>query len=290
MGNFNSGYIYSGLYSAGNFDPWNVGTTDIESGDNLTEIEAKRQSLSTSTGNTHITYNFLFRPPMGLLNSSKPLLPKSEMIITFDRAFADIALIDKPTTVEALSGKVIPLKNVYLKANYYTSPFLRNYFGTITEKEIVYKYDEISVYHKNLPKGDAIIRMSNIIGGNTPAYLFAGIIPSDALNGNMKKSSTCFKRYGVTEFDLTLNGYSCTGFPLVNENDSPIMAYEKFMRSTNRKFQNKCAEQILPLDFQNFHFIYSHKFQGEALESGWLGINLKLEEAYDENYTLGKYS
>ena len=86
---------------------------------------------------------------------------------------------------------------------------------------------------------------------------------------------------------LTLLGYSCSGFPIVNQNKSPIMVYDKFLQSTNRNFQNKCAEQILPSDFKEFSFIYSHKFEGETAETGWLGINIKLEQAYQENYTLG---
>jgi len=223
------------------------------------------------------------------LNSTKPLLPKSEVIITFDRAYGDIALINKGDEKdETYVGKVLPMKNVFLTAKYSSSPFLRNYFDKIGTKDICYRYDECSVYHKNLPQGDTIIRLSNIIGGNTPSYLFAGIIESDALNGNMDKSSTAFKRNGIKEFDLTLNGYSCLGFPLVNTNDSPINAYTKFLQTTNRNFQNTCPEQISPSDFQQFHFLYSHKFEGEPTETGWIGINLKLNEAYAENYTLGK--
>ena len=109
------------------------------------------------------------------------------------------------------------------------------------------------------------------------------------MTGTVTKSSTAFKRYGVREFDLTLNGYSCSGFPLINENDSPLNAYQKFLQTTNRSFQNSCAEQILPADFQEFHHIYSHKFQGEQTETGWLGINLQLGDAFTENYTLGYF-
>ena len=287
VGNFNPGYAKSGLYSSGHFAEWNVSKSELTS-TVLTQIEHSRRSLSTSTGN-NVTYNFLFRPPTGILNSTKPLLPKSELILTFDRAPADIALINKETIADdSLEGKVLPLKNVYLTAKYSSSPYLRNYFDSISANDISYKFDEISVYHKNLTQGDTIIRLPNIIGGNTPCYLFAGIIESDALSGHMEKSSTAFKRHGVTEFDLTLNGYSCLGFPLVNANDSPLNAYNKFLETTNRKFINSCPEQLLPSDFQQFHYLYSHKFEGEPTTTGWIGINLKLETAYAKNYTLGK--
>lgn len=290
IGNFHPGYIASTFYPAGYFDSYNVDTSEFEGQDGdkrLEKILERRLSCVKSSGST-TTYDLLFKPPSGILNSTKPLLPKTEMIISFDRASSELALLSKATDgLEPLAGKVIELQNVFLSANYYTSPYLRNYFDSITKKDISYKYDEVAVYHKNLPQGTSIIRMSNIIGGNTPSYLFAGIIESSALNGNVKKSSTAFKRHGVTEFDLTLDGYSVQGFPLSSEDESPIMVYDKFLKTTNRKFVNTCAEQISAGDFQQFHYLYAHKFVGETSETGWLGINLKLEQAYEENYTMG---
>lgn len=176
---------------------------------------------------------------------------------------------------------------MYLKARYYSSPYLRNYFSTIENEDISYFYDEAVVYHKNLPQGETIIRLNNIIGGNTPKYLFAGIISTVALNGNYDFSSTRFQRHGITEFDLTLNGYSCNGFPITSVNGSPLQNYEKFLQTTGRKFQATSPELLSPTDFKSFHYLYSHKFEGETSESGWLGINLKLEQAFDANYVLG---
>ena len=291
VGNFNPSYLTSAFYPAGYFDSWNIDTSRFvgPGGDNiLSKIEDKRLSLLNNNGNDQV-YDLLFKPPTGLLNSKKPLLPKTEMILSFDRASSEISLLNKSNeSDEPLSGKVVELKNVFMRANYYSTPYLRNYFSTITTEEISYRYDELAVYHKNLPQGSTIIRMNNIIGGNTPSYLFAGIIESSALNGDYTKSSTAFKRHGVIEFDLTLDGYSAHGFPLISENDSPINVYDKYLKTTNRKFDNICAEQMLPSDFQQFHYIYAHKFLGEASETGWIGINLKLEEAFTENYTLGK--
>lgn len=291
MGNFAPDYVSSAFFQAGYFDPWHVDTVKL-SGKAKGVIEEARGSLRESTGDVN-TYDLLFRPPTGILNSAKPLMPNKELLLSFDRAPADLSLIDIKTVndngVADLSGKVLPLKNVFLKARYYSTPFLRNYFDTITNNEISYKYDELSVYCKNLPQGDTIIRMPNIIGGNTPKYLFAGIIEASALNGDFKKSSTSFKRHGVTEFDLTLNGYSCHGFPIMSQNDSPIQVYDKFIKTTNRSFDNTCPKQIAPSDFKSFSYLYAHKFEGESTETGWVGVNIKLESAYNENYVLGKF-
>ena len=42
------------------------------------------------------------------------------------------------------------------------------------------------------------------------------------------------------------------------------------------------------VDFKNFHFLYSHAFEGDNTEQGWIGIELKLQKPYAENYTLGE--
>lgn len=287
IGNFNPEYIATGFYSAGYFDPWNIDTADLVAQEQLAAITDSRQSLRSSTGNV-VTYDLLFRPPAGILNSAKPLMPKKELVLSFDRAPSELGLINKKAdSNEPLAGKVLPLKNVFLKARYYSTPFLRNYFSTIEKQDISFQYDEVAVYCKNLPQGDTVIRMPNIIGGNTPKYLFAGVIEASALNGNYTKASTAFKRHGVCEFDLTLNGYSCHGFPLTSQNESPIQVYDKFLSTTNRKFQNACPKQVSPSDFNSFGYLYAHKFEGEVSETGWIGVNLKLENAYQENYVLG---
>ena len=253
-----------------------------------TVITANRKSMLDSTGDT-VLYDFLFRPPSGLLNSVKPLPPKFELTISFDRAQSDLSLINAAENhAEPMSGKVLELKNVFLRSRYYSSPALRNYFSTIADNDITYSYDEVVVYHKNLPQGETNIRLSNIIGGNTPKHIFCGIISTRALNGDCSLSSTSFKRHGVNEFDLTLNGYSCNGFPLTSDHGSPMNCYEKFLETTGRKYQNSLGKLISPWDFKTFHYLYSHKFEAESTESGWIGINMKLDGPLTENYVLGK--
>ena len=289
-GNFNPDYISSSFYPAGYFDSYNLDTVDFEGkADQLSTLEKSRYSFVKSA-NGHTTFDLLFKPPAGILNSSQPLLPKTEMMLSFDRAPAELSLINKTSDYDSpLAGQAIELSHVFMRAEYYSTPKLRNLFSTIATKEISYKYDELSVYQKNLPQGTNIIRLANLIGGNTPQYLFAGVIESDAITGDFLKCSTAFKRHGVKEFDLTLDGYSVHGFPLTSEDNSPIGVYDKFIQTTNRKFDSSCPKQMLIGDFLHFHYIYAHKFEGETSDNGWLGINLKLDlpDGYKENYTQG---
>lgn len=118
-------------------------------------------------------YELLFRPSTGILNSKLPLAPKTELILSFDRAESSLALIGKTVNaVNPFAGKVIALDNCFLRARYYTTPMLRNYFSTLEESEINYRYDECSVVCKNLPTQSVNIILPNILGGNTPQYIF----------------------------------------------------------------------------------------------------------------------
>ena len=289
-GNFTPNNLSTAGYLSGYFDQWNVSTAEI-SGENsgvLPSVEAPRSSFAKTSDNEWAIFDLLFKPPVSILNSTKPLVPKTDMVISFDRAVSDLALIAKTSTAEnPLENEVIPLENVFLRAAYYTSPYLRNYFDTITEKELSYRFDETQVLCKNIPQGMKVIRFSNLIGGNTPSYLFAGIIESSALMGNTKLSSTAFKQHGVYEFELTLDGQAVQNFPIKTEDGIPAQAFDSYLKSTHRFFNNKVSETIPIRDFANFHFVYGHRFSGEISPSGWLGINLKLEKEYEENFTLG---
>ena len=142
IGNFNPGYIKSCFYPAGYFDIYNVDSASFNDSENLARIKLSRKSLC-KTGQTNVFYDLLFKPPSGLLNSKKPLIPKTEMIISFDRAPSELALINEVEQTEStLDGKAIDLKNVFMRASYYSSPYLRNYFDKINSQEISYKYNE----------------------------------------------------------------------------------------------------------------------------------------------------
>ena len=64
--------------------------------------------------------------------------------------------------------------------------------------------------------------------------------------------------------------------------------YENFLRKTNRLFNPSCDRQMEISDFNKFHYLYAHKFDGEISDSGWIGATIKLEKGFDENMTLGK--
>ena len=106
------------------------------------------------------------------------------------------------------------------------------------------------------------------------------------MNGSLTESSTSFKHYGVKQFNLTLNGSSCDGFPLNTFDGAPSVVYQKFLKDTNRMDINICSRMINMLEFKH-NWIYSHQFKAEKTNQGWVGINLTLDEAWTTNHSMG---
>ena len=286
FGNYNADYLQSGLRANGYFDSWNLSTAEITP--RLDLVKAQRESLlnKSSFPTGFKTYQFIFRPLTGIFNCLKPLATNHELKLIFERAPSEAALVaEKSGTVNPLKGKSLEIKNAYVKSKFFTSMYLRN---TISEHDDqIYEYDEICVYQKNIPIGEKSIRLPNIIGGETPNYIFAGILPASALNSDKEISMTEFKLLGVEEFAFTLNGQNLSGFPVMAQNGTPIEIYENYLKVTNRKYNNQCASVMGPHDFKMMHCIYACKFDNQNLESGWIGVNMKLSDGFDKNHVLG---
>ena len=142
------------------------------------------------------------------------------MKLTFDRLPAQnssFALDDD----KQLMGKILPIKNCFAQVEYISSPILRTYFDQRDFEPTNYKYDEISVLCRSVPMNEQYIRLENIKGGNTPDYVFFGLMESKALNGSLETDSLAFENNGKKEANLTLMGNSCYGFPVRVQNDNP---------------------------------------------------------------------
>ena len=103
MGNFNEPYIKSAFYASGYFgmsfksiyilnelyasDLWNCNLEEFLTAEEGPEIVAReRTSYLTSDDANWSVYELIFRPPAGILNSSTPLIQKTELILSFDES------------------------------------------------------------------------------------------------------------------------------------------------------------------------------------------------------------
>ena len=226
--------------------------------------------------------DFTLIPNVGFLTNPDPLMKNCELKLSFDRADPQCAMIELETGTQLGD---LEISNCYAVTEYVSSPELRSYFDRIENIPIKYDYEDIEVLIKSIPQGDTNIRFDNLRGGKIPTHIFAGIIKTDALNGNQKLCSTKFSHANVTEMNITLNGNSVNGYPIEVHNSSPIFPMQKFIDSTKR-INNIASGSFLSQNEFKFNWIWAHHFEAEESAQGWVGINFKLDEAYNEAMSL----
>lgn len=280
VGNLNPDYITSLYEIEGYFDRYCL--DDLTEDEKQGVISHRRESFPVKSGK--YIYELIMTPNDSFLNENHTLPPGVEMKLTFDRHTAQYSCLSIDSD-KSLNGKVLELKDVYAQVEYISSPILRSYFDRKEIEPIVYKFDETSVLCRSLPTNEQYVRLDNIRGGNTPDYLFFGIVKSKALNGSLENASFNFSNNGLKEVNLTLNGNSCNGYPLRIQNDYPLWPYFKFYTTLGRMMDQSASAQIRLSDFQNT-VIFSHKFEGEDATSGWLGVTLSFDKPLTEQHTL----
>ena len=60
----------------------------------------------------------------------------------------------------------------------------------------------------------------------------------------------------------------------------------KFMDVTSRLYNVFSGDSPSFTAFQNFMWIWSHKFEAEMTSQGWIGVNLKLTQAFTEQMSI----
>ena len=229
-------------------------------------------------------YEFVIIPNCGFLNSPEPLMKNCELKLSFDRSKPYTSIIDIGTGTPALFDP-IEIKDVVALTEYVSSPSLRNYFESIDYSPLSYEFDSCQMMVKSIPVGETEIRFDNLRGGKVPMAMFAAIIPQANLSGDAEHSSTMFKLNNVDQMDFTLNGTSVHGFPLTIKYSSPVQPLQKFLDTTDRYYNVIGGESLSLFDF-DYNWIWSHKFEAEVSDQGWVGVNMKLKTPFSTSMSL----
>ena len=292
IGNYSSDNIETSLSTELWFDKYNFDQDGLkETKAKQLEIEAKRRNSYLSyniDGKAYRRYDFSIIPDCGFLSSSDPLAKNVELKLSFDREEAKMSVLDysSPDSEDhAVLKTPWVIKDCHSVTEYISSPDLRDHFETIDHSPLIYNYDECEVILRSLDQGETSIRLEAIHGGNMPSHLFAGILPSEAVQGSLEKSSTRFAQHNVKEFNINLNGHSVNGYPIKTEVGVGTYPLVKWIESTNRLHNNLAGSTLSQITFHD-NFIWSHHFETEESSTGWISIDLKLKEAYDSNMTM----
>ena len=234
----------------------------------------------------------------GILNCAQPMPNNTEVKLSFDRALSSIGLLYREapgggrTVPTALDNKPLELVEPYLQVEYITSPYLRNFFAQIEDHPITMRYDDCQIYMKTIAVGQSSIRVNNIMGGLTPEYIFAGLIKTDALNGDFDLSSSCFDQNYIKDSCITLNGMAAQGYPIsdhyLSDNSCmPVNMYSKFLDTIGKSKKSMAGNTIGLQQFATQYFFLSHRFEGEPTNEGWIGIDIKTHIPTTSDLTLG---
>ena len=269
------GAIESLFQAEGFHDLYNYDASPLS---NVAKLASGRKAQGVLDSVTNMrAYDFIIVPNCGFLNSNLPLLNDCELKLSFDRLTADVSLLSSPnsTPAKSIAGKPIAIKDCVAITEYVSSESLRNYFSRIESQPILYNYEECEITLKNLPLNETDIRLDNIKGGRTPILLFAGVIPTVSLNGDLRYSSNAFTHSDVEHINITLNGNAVNGYPLEIKNGSPVQLLHRFNDVTNRLMNPFTGDAVTISKFAS-NWVYSHRFEGESTKQGWIGLNLKL--------------
>lgn len=237
------------------------------------------------------SFTYILSLEGGILNCNQPLLNNTEVKLSFDRALASVGLlyrkigsdIVQPTT---LDNKPLDITDPYIEVEYVSSPYLRNFYAQIEDRPVTMRYDDCNIYMKTINKDQSMIRVSNIMGGLTPDYLFAGMVQTDALNGDFLQSSTRFFDPDYREICITLNGMPVQGYPM-SLDENGVKLYYKFLDTIGRTKKSLAGSTIDFRFFKGCYCFIGHHFEGEATNEGWIGLDIKLNKALAADATLG---
>ena len=275
IGNFGSSHLKSVYADSGIVDLWNSDKDELTA-----SVISHRETLGTIVNND-ITYDFIIVPCHGFLASPDLLLNNCELRINFDRADSKIALV-------RINGSdatpKIDIKDCFAKAEYVSSPELREYFERVSLNPILYAYEDVNVITKPIPKSLNTVRFDNIRAGNTPKYIFFGVIDAELLTGSVEKPSTKFSCMDVEEASIYYNGNVVPGYPIKTENNRQISAFHQFNDVTGRYLNTYAGSSIKINEFE-YNFVWSHKLEAEAV-NGSVSIELNLKSPYSTNKTL----
>lgn len=272
MGNYDGSLVETGFSFEGYTDNYNCTSKDLtrDGGDQI--IQGRQYGRYTVSGKK--TYEFALIPNMGFLGSPDLLVKNCELKLSFDRAQSSVAILKMREPNENVPN-VLEIKECFAITDYVSSPDLRDYFSSIETKPFIYHYDDVDVIIKNIPLGETDVRFDNLRGGNTPSYMFVGIIPQKALNGDQAESSTGFRANNVSEMNITYNGNSVNGYPINISNNSCTFPLLKYLDVTGQLYNQHCGRTITGPEFE-YNFLWAHKFEAEPSPEGWVGVHFKI--------------
>ena len=215
--NYDPQYVMTAFQIEGYYDEYNYETIAEGTDKDLIRDGRRPGCFVNSDGN--YVYELIFLPTHGFFLENKTLPLNTDLSLTLYRLKHEFSTIwiGKNEADKLPAGEALKITDAYAMVEYVSSPSLRNHFARIKSKPISYKFNDIMIKTMALPKGRKQVQLLNVTGGNTPAYMFFGLVKTEALFGSDAHESTNFSFHqDLTQINVTLNGQSLHGYPQVS--------------------------------------------------------------------------
>ncbi|CAG5106753.1 Oidioi.mRNA.OKI2018_I69.chr1.g2986.t1.cds [Oikopleura dioica] len=281
--NYDPQYVMTAFQIEGYYDEYNFETLATDAAKE--EIRDGRRPGCFVNSDGNYVYELIFLPTHGFFLENKPLPLNTDLSLTLYRLkheFSTIFIGSDPNN-KLPAGEALKITDAYAMVEYVSSPSLRNHFARIKSKPISYKFNDTMIKTMALPKGRKQVQLLNVTGGNTPAYMFFGLIKTDALFGSDAFESTNFSFHqDLTQINVTLNGQSLHGYPQKITNQYPILPYWKFQNALGRISQSNLS-YVTSMDAYKSNAIFAHEFEGEEISQGWLSFTFDFNKPLDDD-------
>ena len=251
--NYSTDYVCTSCSSIGMFDTAVLNTDMVTSEAALANtIVRNRKGV-----NQDFVYEIVMPIDASIFTSNQNLATNTPLEISFERAGTSQSTVVTKKIDTSKFPSVMKLEDVFILVPYTIDNELQQAEKMAVSQPIKLKYDEYSINRFNIPKDSPNVRLANIMSGPLPQKLFFGIMELESYMGNVERSSSQFKAYGVKKTTLYIDRNDLSRYPLNIEDNAITIPYVRFQENTNRYMNCYSSRTLSMSDFKNYHFLYS---------------------------------
>ena len=160
------------------------------------------------------------------------------------------------------------------------------------KKPAVYDFVRSDLKTYSLAAGSYTAQLENIYNGKIPTEILLAMVSSEGYSGSYKRDPFVFKHYNVTYLEVSVDGVSVPGPPIVVDfkNDDINDAYYRMQKGVNEAWGINRVEY--PKGYSLFRFDLAPYLQTNSIapsKTGNLRLTLRFADALPEGVTLIVY-
>lgn len=236
-----------------------------------------------------------------MLNQPKFLLPNVDLriILTLEKPnFYMMSGEDETSYIKILDA------TMYMDHIIVAEPIQIAHRAVLQKKNAVYDYQRVEVKSFTIAKDSQTISLDNVIVGQLPNLLLVGMVENQAYTGTRKKNPFNFKHFGLSQFNITVNGTKIPAQPIefdFSPGKNPISSrgYDHLFRGANLHLLDR-SMQVSRAFFNSGGLLLAFDLTSDAsyqksscvnpLQKGIVSIEARFAAALEHTITVIIYS